>query len=310
MYQPIFDFGRWGVISISRNFTWKARIVCVFFMLFLSPKMFGDLSGQQAFGETALNEDLPDRVRVYGGYQFLFGLDAKIRLDGDNTGSGSTTDLVDDLGVDDDDSMIRAGASFRFNENHAIGFSWYDINLSGSETIDESLQIDDNIFTGGGQVNSKVDLTLYLLHYNWSFYHSDDLEMTLSPGVYLGDFQAKFKGNAVIDTADPVPVIQERTVKEDFFAPLPTVGLGVQYHLLPRLTANIRADFFYVDINDVQGGMVDILAGLEYRVFKHFAVGIAYNWLMLDLENESGKSDGWEFDGSWNSSLFYGALYF
>ena len=297
-------------VRMFRHPVKKMRTFFVVLILILSPLMLNGLTAQPAFGETALEEDLPDRLRVYGGYQFLFGLDAKIRLDGDNTGFGSTTNLVDDLGVEDDDSMIRAGARFRFNENHAIGFSWYDINLHGSETIDEALQIDDKIFTAGAPVDSKIDLTLYRLHYNWSFYHSDQIEMTLSPGVYFGDFNARFKGDAVIDSDDNVPIAQQRTVREDFFAPLPAVGLAFHYDIIPRLTAGIRTDFFYVDIDDVKGGMVDILAGLEYRVFKHFAMGVAYNRLILDLEYDSGKSDGGELDASWNSGLFYGALYF
>jgi hypothetical protein len=296
-----------------RTFRHSGKRMQTFFVVFLliqSTLMLNDLTAQPAFGETAVNEELPDRLRLYGGYQFLFGLDAKIRLDGDNTGSGSTTNVVDDLGVEDNDSMIRAGARFRFNENHAIGFSWYDINLSGSQTIDESLQIDDKIFSVGSQVKSKIDLTLYRLHYNWSFYHNDQIEMTLSPGVYIGDFNARFKGTAVIDSGDIIPSAQQRTVREDFLTPLPAVGLALYYDILPRLTASIRTDFFYVNIDDVNGGMLDTLVGLEYRVFKHFAVGVAYNLLILDLEYESGKSDGGKLDASWNSGLFYGALYF
>ncbi len=310
MTQPMSIPDRSGVVRIFRHPVKEMRTFFVVLILIQSTLMLNGLTAQPAFGETAFNEDLPDRLRVYGGYQFLFELDAKIRLDGNNTGSGSTTNVVDDLGVEDHDSMIRAGARFRFNENHAIGFSWYDINLSGSQTIDESLQIDDKNFSVGSQVDSKIDLTLYRLHYNWSFYHNDQIEMTLSPGVYIGDFNARFKGNAVIDSGDSVPSAQQRTVRENFFAPLPAVGLALYYNILPRLTASIRTDFFYVNVDDVNGGMVDTLVGLEYRVFKHFAVGVAYNLLILDLEYESGKSDGGELDASWNSGLFYGALYF
>ena len=43
-----------------------------------------------------------------------------------------------------------------------------------------------------------------------------------------------------------------------------------------------------------KGGWWIYWAGLEYRVFKHFAMGIAYNRLILDLEYDSGKSDGGE----------------
>jgi hypothetical protein len=99
-------------------------------------------------------------------------------------------------------------------------------------------------------------------------------------------------------------------VKENLFAPLPTIGLGVEYKIFPRLLANLRIDFFYVDIGDVEGTLAELFVGLEYRVFKHFGVGVAYDRMMLDIEYKSGKPKGWELDVSWNGGFFYGALYF
>jgi len=125
---------------------------------------------------------------------------------------------------DENDKMLRAGARFRLNDNHAIGFSWYDINLRGKSTLDDTLQIDDDIFQIGARTKSKIDFTLYRPFYNWSFYHSDKTELILSPGMYFGDFEAKFKGSAVIDADDAVPVSKSRTVKENLFVPLPTWG--------------------------------------------------------------------------------------
>ena len=264
----------------------------------------------KAYGEEAPQEELPDRLKLYGGYQYIFGVDGKFRFDGNKTGFGSTLDFNDDLGGDENDSSVRAGAIFRFAQNHAIGFSWYDINLRGDRGIDNDLQIDDKIFQVGGQIKSKVDLTLYRLFYNWSFYRSEKTELKLSPGMYFGDFEAKFKGNTVIDAGDIAPISGSKTVKENLFAPLPTIGVAVAYKISPRLTANLRTDYFYVKINDIEGTMAEFYLGLEYRVFKNFAVGAAYDRMMLDVDINSGKNNGWEIDASWNSGLFYGSLYF
>ena len=278
---------------------------------FILLTMLGWLSlGQPVSAEETTQEEFPDRLKLYGGYQLLFGLDATIRLDGSNTGFGSTVDLVDDFGLDDNDHMLRAGARFRFNENHAIAFAWYDISLSGDKSIDDSLQIDDEIFQVGARVQSKVDLTLYRLYYNWSFYRSAKTELVLSPGMYFGDFDAKFKGSAVVDAGNILQASRSSTVKESLFAPLPTVGVGAIYKIFPRLTAHARTDFFYVSIDDIEGTIAEFYFGLEYRVFKHFAIGAAYDRIMLDLEYKSGKPKGWELNAAWNSGIFYGALYF
>jgi hypothetical protein len=133
---------------------------------------------------------------------------------------------------------------------------------------------------------------------------------TLSPGMYFGDFEAKFEGTLIIDPGTDNPISRRSTVREALFAPLPTVGLSVDYKIFPRLMANLRADFFYVDIDEIEGGMTELVVGLEYRVFKHFAVGAAYNRFWLNVDYKPGKSDGWEIDAAWNGGFFYGALYF
>ncbi|MDH4195389.1 MAG: hypothetical protein OEV70_14710, partial [Nitrospirota bacterium] len=266
--------------------------------------------GQTVGAEETTQEEFPDRLKLYGGYQQMFGLDGKFRFNGSKTGFGSTWDFNDDLGGDKNDSMLRAGATFRFNQNHAIGFSWYDINLKGDRTLDDSLQIKDDIFQVGGEIKSKLDLTLYRLFYNWSFYHSDKTELVLSPGMYFGDFEANFKGSAVIDAESINQISGSKTIKENLFAPLPTIGVAVAYKIFPRLTANLRTDWFYVNVGEVNGSIAELFIGLEYRVFKHFAVGVAYDRMLVNVEYKNGKAKGWELDVSWNSGLFYGALYF
>lgn len=292
-----------------RNFSQRQPPTFALCSLLTLTVLSGLLIGERAYGEERPQE-FPDRLKLYGGYQKLFGIDGKFRLDGTKTGLGSTLDWEDGLGGDDDDDMLRAGLEFRFNENHAIGFSWYDINLHGSRTVDEDLQIDDKIFTVGGGIRSKVDLTVYRFYYNWSFYHSDKTELFLSPGLYIGDFEAKFKGNLVFDPDDFNPITGEDKVKEKIQAPLPTLGLGVEYKIFPRLKATLRTDFFYVNVDDIEGTLAEFYFGLEYRILKHFAVGAAFDRMMVDIDYKNGKPKGWELDMSWNGGLFYGALYF
>ena len=56
--------------------------------------------------------------------------------------------------------------------------------------------------------------------------------------------------------------------------------------------------------------MAELFVRLEFRIFEYFAVGAAYDRLMLDIEYKSGKAKGWEIDAAWNGAYFYGALYF
>jgi hypothetical protein len=79
--------------------------------------------------------------------------------------------------------------------------------------------------------------------------------------------------------------------------------LAVTTFLAAGLSTPVRAGGLFLS----EIGTSDV--GLEYRLFKHVGVGVAYDRLMLNLDYKSGKSDGWELDASWNGGLFYGALY-
>ena len=38
---------------------------------------------------------------------------------------------------------------YRFNEQHAIGFSWYRVGLSGQKNLNQQIQIGDQTFSAG-----------------------------------------------------------------------------------------------------------------------------------------------------------------
>jgi hypothetical protein len=255
-------------------------------------------------------EDFPDRLKLWGGYQYLFGLNAKIRLDGSSTGHGTTFDFDDDLNGDTTDEAFRAGLRWRIAPNHAVGFSFYRINVKGTGGFDQSFQINDTIFQAGGRTKSHLELDLYRFYYSYSFYHSEKVELSLSPGFYIGDLEAEFKGDLTIRPGDASTASRSGKVKESLFAPLPTLGASLEYKILPRLTAVFRTDYFYIKVSDIEGSMAELLIGLEYRLFTHFAIGASYNRLWVDVDYKSGKSNGWGLDAKWNGALAYGALYF
>ena len=269
------------------------------------------LCGEPAWGGDEAEEvAFPERFMVRGGAQFLFGIDLKYRFDSKFTGLGTTLDFDDDLDGDDTDEMFRVDSLFRINPRHSIGIAWYDISLSGTNVIDQSFQIDDTTFAASAILDSKVDLTLYRLFYNYSFYHSQRAEVFGSFGMYVGDLEFVVTGTGTITRGGDTPFVGTRRIKEDLFAPLPSIGFGTNYLILPKLALHVRADAFWVKIDELEGAMSEVIIGLEYRLFKHFALGAAFDRVVIDVEYKAGKSGGFDVDGAWNGGLVYGALYF
>ncbi|MDH4245242.1 MAG: hypothetical protein OEV38_15965 [Nitrospira sp.] len=56
--------------------------------------------------------------------------------------------------------------------------------------------------------------------------------------------------------------------------------------------------------------MTEMYLGLEYRLFKHLAVGAAFNRLDVDLKYEPDKASGWQVRNDWNMLYLFGSLYF
>ncbi len=264
----------------------------------LRPAWAGDEDQELAFN---------DRFMVRGGYQYLFGADIVYRFDGPINGVGTAIDL-NTLGADETDHGIRVDALFRINPTHSIGFAWYDLSLSGATTIDQDIQIGDITVRANGFLGSKIDVTLYRLFYNYSFYHSRQAEIFGSFGLYFGDLDFVVNASGMI--TPPGGAATTRRIKEDLFAPLPSVGFGINYLLTPKWSMDVRADAFYISIDELEGAMAEVLVGVEYRWFKHFALGTSYNRVVIDVDYKQGKSSGFNIDASWNGVLVYGALYF
>ncbi len=289
--------------------TIKSALIVLLTFLFVG--VIGFTDGERAWGhdvdEEIKDEDVafPDRIMARGGVQFLFGLDAKYRFDGPILGLGTTVSL-DDVGGDDTDVALRVDALFRFNPRHSIGVSWYDIGINGSAITDDTLQIDDEEFQVGTAIQSKLDLSLYRIFYNYSFYHSKKSELYLSGGVYAGEIDFIIDGQAMLGGMGATRAVR---INESHFYPLPSAGFGFNYLITPKLSGSIRGDVFYVNVADIEGSMAEFFVGLEYRLFKHFAVGASYDRMAIDVEYKKGKSGGFDIDASWNGAMAYGAVY-
>ena len=257
--------------------------------------------------EEPAKEEFRDRLMIRAGWAYVFGVDADVTVHGDRTGIGASVDFAKTLGGDDSTSALRVDSLYRFNERHAVGFSLYRVALGGENTIlDRQIEIGGNTINANASVQSNLNVNLYRFIYNWSFYRSDKVELALSPGFYVAatKFDLTAQGNILLPNNQPS---SSTSVNEHVTLPLPSFGVLLNYNIMPRLQFQTRTDFFYLQLGDYEGVMFEFYAGLEYRLFKHFAVGAAYDRLSTGLQNTS--RDGFELDVAYNLAYFYGSLY-
>jgi len=172
--------------------------------------------------------------------------------------------------------------------------------------------MNDITYSAGAQVKSELGINLYRLFYNYSFLHDEKTELELSGGLYVANLMIALKGNLTCTGvpscgAGPLVVGGSTTTQT---VPLPSFGFQVNYNIAPRLQAQGRLEWFYIEASTFQGAMSDFYAALEYRAFKHFALGTAFDRFYVDVSYSPDSSRGWQAINKWNSLLLYGALYF
>jgi hypothetical protein len=241
---------------------------------------------------------------IRGGWAYVFGATANVAVGGPVLGVGTNVDFTQTLGGDTSTDALRIDTLYRFNERHAIGFSWYRVGLSGDKNLNQQIQVRDTIISAGAFTQTSLSFNTYRLIYNYSFYRNEKVELGVSPGLYMMKTNFNFTGQGTINGAPGSVVV----VNEQLTLPLPSIGLVANYNITPKLQFQSRYDVFYLSIGEYSGSMFEFYAGLEYRVIRHLALGAAYDRLQADLRGDGHQ--GFKADFSYNLAYVYATLYF
>jgi len=257
-----------------------------------------------ALAEESEQEQLPGKLMIRGGWAYVWDANTTIAFPGSVSGIGTSIDFAQTLGGDTSTDALRIEALYRFNERHSLGFSWYRIGLAGQKSLNEQIQIEDQIIDVGASVSTSLNLNLYRLLYNYSFYRNEKVELAVSPGLYMSNLKFMLSAQGMVNGM----VAGSTIIEEQLTLPLPSIGGVVNYNITPRLQSQIRGDFFYLKVGDFSGSMFEFYAGLEYRLFKNFALGAAYDRLVVDVQNQS-SSGGFNVNLGYNLLYLYGSIY-
>jgi len=59
----------------------------------------------------------------------------------------------------------------------------------------------------------------------------------------------------------------------------------IDYALTPKLFIKQSLNLFYLQYNRFKGRLVEAMIGLEYNIWKHFGLGLAFNIFSLHVED-------------------------
>ena len=220
---------------------------------------------------------------------FVTDRNTNARLDGNIPDSGTDINLESDLGLDSSTSAFRVDGYVRFNEKHRIDFSAFDLSRSASKRIQENIVWDGSTYPIDTVVSTNFDLSIYKLAYTWSFLQRDQGYLGVTAGLYVADTGSKLAATSI-----------GSVTSEGITAPLPVVGLRGRYDFNSRWSFRASAEVFAIDYSDYSGSLYDVYAGLDYRIARHWSVGVAFNAVKFNVavakESYNGDLD-WKYDG-------------
>jgi hypothetical protein len=218
---------------------------------------------------------------------YITDINADMNIDSSTGGSGSNIDLEDELGIEDGLEELRLDFRWRFAPRHAVDFAYYDISRDGQHVIERQLDIGDETYDIGTDLNSSIDFKVYKASYAYSFSHTEKSDAALSIGLHIIDLGVAFKGDLI-----GIPV---NRYSADVALPLPVVGGQYARHLGGRFWINLDVDLFAIEYEDYKGSLWDANLTLDIDITDSIGGFIGYNYVDMSVESEDPSLLG-EFD--------------
>jgi hypothetical protein len=212
---------------------------------------------------------------------------------------GTIIRLEDELGLEDDKSAFRADGFYRFNPRHAIGFGYWSLNRSGSNIIADQIEWQGNVFDASVNLLTEFDIQWIRADWRYSFMRSERGEAGISLGLSTYDFLAALEGDATIGMA----MTQRVRAEETIFAPVPTVGMFVNFAVTPNVLFRTTMNFLDLTAGDLEGEVSDISFVFEWYLSEHFGIGGGTSRTSIDYKDTG--TDPFTIDYSQSGFIAY-----
>ena len=209
---------------------------------------------------------------------YITDFDSELRINNSLDIDGSDTDLEDELDMDDGLEDFRVDVKWRINARHAIDFAYYDISRDGRRVIDRQLDIGDETYLIGTDLDSVLDFEVYKLAYAYSFTQSEQSEMSLALGIHAIELGFRTTGTLL-----NVPVDRHTS---SLTVPLPVIGVQYTRSLGGPFSLSFEVDLFALEYDDYKGALWDANLTFDLAFSDNVGVYVGYNFVDLSVESD------------------------
>jgi hypothetical protein len=213
--------------------------------------------------------DVPDRVWIDTGWS-VNDISTDAVLIGKN-GVGAAVNFEDVFDLNSSRSTVRMLGSARVSAKRRwIDFGFVDITRSNSKVLAKDVDFGDYTFQAGGQVATKFNTRFMYVAFRYDFLHEDKVRISGSAGMTAIKLSTGLSGQASLNGGPVTSVDKEGSAT----APVPMVGLNLDWALTRRLVVRMYSRFFKLNISEFNGGLFESGVRLNWYFVKNFGLGV------------------------------------
>lgn len=252
-----------------------------FYILILA--LFSTVSLAETF--TGIHPLQHDRF-VFEAGAFVQDVSGDFAIDNATSGEDGT-----DFSIGDDSQVEAAiNAMWRITDNIRLEAEYFRLSHSTDKRTSKRSILADLELDSGVYLASDIELDVSRAFLGYSFIKNNISEIGIGAAAYY--FNLDIDASSIA-TVGGIGVTTERSIS-DWIA-LPSVGFYANYALSPKWIVAGRVDWFGANISDYDGTFLNAEARVQYQMFDHLGMGVAYKH--FEFQVDKGDNDGdWHTD--------------
>ena len=229
---------------------------------------------------------------LYDKYQFDLSLttvilNADIRVDSEG-GRGTDIDAEDDLGLPTTRFQPRGAFRWRPWHSHEFEIGYQFVRRDGDIALGRTINIGDQTYETGLQVDTKLDTDQLFLNYRWALIAKERTQMGLGVGAGILFIDIGVDGTANVDTSQ-VGLETSKSLK----APIGSIGVFGRFLAGTRWHFGVDARYVQVSIGRLDPARVFEAGGSARFYIKKWIgleAGYGLSAVKLDIAERTKRS--------------------
>ena len=219
-------------------------------------------------------------------------------------GIGATVNFEDIFDLPESKKAARFELNWHVAKRQFIDFGYLELNRSGSRVLQQDVEWGDFIFQANGKVTATFDTNFPYAAWRYSFLDLEQVRISGSAGIDFLTIGSSLEASGNVTDSQGNPIAGEVKEKVSVTAPVPQIGLQLDWALTKRLAVLMYLRQIYVNVAGINGGIGETAARLQWWYSKHAGISGGLDKESIDLKSyESGDTRarfryevrGWSF---------------